>query len=95
MASLREIAKDNSLAMIANIEAIIKWDFNRDHIAACHKFSFKEDLKVAVIILHHGMVVDGTKPLLKLFNFENDLRFKYDCKVHGPMYERALFSVHS
>ena len=81
--------------MIENIEAFIKWDFNYDHTMTCIKFYFKEELKNAVHILHHGIEVDGSEPPLNIFDFENDLRFKYDCEAHGLMYARALFGYYS
>ena len=48
-------------------------------------------------ILHYGngMEVDGSQPPLNIFYFENDSRFKYDCRAHGPMYARALFGFYS
>ena len=95
--AFRTSAKDNSLAMIENIEQFIKWDFNRNRDMACTKFMFQQELKVAVHILHHGhgMEVDGSEPPLNIFDFENDSRFKYDCEAHVPMYARALFGFYS
>ena len=59
------------------------------------KFDFQKDLKVTVYILHHGMKANGSEPPLNIFAPENDLRFKYDCKAHGPIYTRALFGFYS
>ena len=88
----RTSAKDNSLAMIKNIEAFIKWDFNREHTMACTKFYFQQELKVAVHILHHSMEADGSEPLLNIFDFEHNSRFKTHFKTHGAMYARTLVS---